>query len=282
MFKTRNNLIKGNLIDTLALDVLDAAKKNGFDGFTHEEIKKVKKPRTFVDSVSLDDKLRIAYKAGKQVAIVVMDEKGMNMQEFSKVFKQPFSNAESNNEAIEMVEEVGIVVICDETVGKHIQRTEMFLNSDLVAVSKVMKKLKTRKVGIENYHFDNKEYELKEIFLAVVVRMFFAADNMDDFLTTMAVSKKEFTIMCILWLSGRPMTNETISTKLVSMAGTKQSDVRSAIRILIGKKHVQSTAKDSSHVHGRKYLFTLSLQGKEVINKFIKRVTEQTMSNLYE
>lgn len=282
MLAKKSNLIKGNLIESLAIEVLASAKRKGFEGFTPEEIKKVKKPKSFVDSVGMDDKLRLAYKAGKQVAIVIVDENGMNMHDFSKIFKQPFSSIERNNESLETVEEFGVVVIADETVGKHIQRAEMFLNSDLVAVSKVMKKLKARKVGIENYHFDRREYELKEIFLSVVIRMFFAAYNMDVFLETMALSKKEFAILSIMWLAGRPVTNETMSDKLSNMFGAKPTDLRTSLKLMMGKKHIQSTSKESSHVHGRRMLFTLTLQGRDIITKFIRRVTEQTMTNLYE
>ncbi len=282
MQSSAKNIIGGQILNNLALDLLEIAKNKGFKNLTPLDIKMLRKPVKFVGSVSLDDKLRIAHKLGKQVAIVIVDENGLDGHNFSKIFKQTFSSNEQNEEAIELIDGAGLVVLGDETVGRHLQRTEMFMNTDLFEVSKVMKRIKNRKVGVENHHFDNKQHDLKELFFNTVVRMFFAACNMDDYLETMGLTKREFAILCILWLSQKPMTNDTISQKMNLMIGTKIMDIRSQLKHLQIKNFVKGVSKEISHKYGRKYLFMLSHLGKECIDNFVKRVTEQTMTTLYE
>ena len=262
--------------------MLVEGRKDKFMRLTPNEAKLVRKPQVFAEKATLDQKLAIAQKLGKRVYIVLTnDDVEINAHEFAKIFRYTFFSEERNEEAMELIDEKGVVVFGSESISRWMQRTEMFLNSDLFEITKAIKRLKGKKV-VANFGFESKENELKDIFMHTMMRMFFACLKWKTFLKFFAINEKEFTILCIIWLSARPMSNEGIRGKLESISDSKVADVRSSLKHLAIKKYIHGVPKEATHVKNRSSLWMLTEGGYECISSFVKRVTQDTITNLYE
>lgn len=262
--------------------MLTEAQKDKFMRLTPVEAKLVRKPLEFAKSSTLDEKLMIAHKLGKRICIVVInDDVEINAHEFAKIFRYTFFSEERNEEAMELIDEKGVVVIGGESIARWMQRTELFLSSDLVEISRAIKKLKNKK-AINNFNFDNKESDLKDLFMHTITRMYFASLKFKSFTKFFAINEKEFAILCIIWMSGRPMSNEGIRVKLESLVGKEATDLRSPLKHLALKKYVRSVPKEATHVKSRTMLWMLTEAGHDCIDSFVKKITNETISTIYE
>lgn len=262
--------------------MLIEGRKDNFSRLSPVEAKLVRKPEKFASTAPLDQKLAIAQKLGKRVYIIVTNDGiEINSHEFAKIFRYTFFSEARNTEAFDLIDEKGVVVFGSESVSRWMQRTELFLNSDLFEITKAIKKIRGKKVVV-NFGFDNSEYELKDMFMHTVVRMFFAAMKSKVFLKFFSVTEKEFSIISVLWLSARPMTNEGLRKKMESLGGGRVADLRASLKNLTIKKMIHSVPKEATHVKQRVALWMLTEAGHDCMNKFIKRVTEETIVNLYE
>lgn len=274
--------IRGKILDYFFEEMLIEAKSDGFMRLSAKEAGRVRNTNRFLSNSWLDEKLSIANKLNRQVYLVLIDkEKGLETRDFSKLFRKPFVSKEANKEAIEVLCEKNIIVIGSETVATHLQRLELLLSSEMYAVTKVFKKLQN-KSGITSITFNNKEYDLKDSFMRTVLRMYFASMNMDAHMKSMNLTKSDFAILSILWLSQKPLDSETIRLRLISLVNIHRADIRKLMIVLHEKQYIVTTQKESTNQKGRSKLFMLSLKGHDCIDKFIKKVTQETTSTIYE
>lgn len=270
-------------MDKFLSDMLIEARKDKFMRLTPIEAKLVRKPLKFAEKATLDEKLVIASKLGKRIYIVATDDNvEINSHEFAKIFRYTFFSKERNDDAIELIEDKGVVVFGSETISRWMQRTELFLNSDLFELSNVVKRLKGKR-GIVNFGFDKSDNALKDIFMHTAIRMYFGSLKAKSFVKLFALNDKEFSILSVIWLSARPMTNEGIRAKLQILQGLKVADIRASLKVLSLKKYIHGVPREATHANGvRTQLWMLTESGHECIEKFIRKVAEETMTNLYE
>lgn len=274
--------IRSKVLDNFLIDLLEEGRKDKFMRLTPSEARMVQKPNFFAEKATLDQKLTIAQKLGKRIYVIITNEDAdINAHEFAKIFRYTFFSEERNDEAIEFIDEKGVVVFGSESISRWLQRTEMFLNSDLYEITKAIKRLKGKKV-VANFGFQNSQHELKDLFMHTMMRMFFACLKWKTFLKFYAINEKEFSILCIIWLSARPMSNEGLRAKLENIGDVKVADVRSSLKHLALKKYIHGVSKEATHVKGRASLWMLTDAGYECINAFIKKVSQDTITNIYE
>ncbi len=275
--------LRGKILDDFAMQVFEEAKANGFMRLTPSEAKAIINPVGFLERTTLDEKMMIAHKLNKRMFVVVIDEDAkITKGDFSKIFFQTYMSEEANSAAIERIDEIGLVVIGGETIARHLQRTELFLSSDLYEISKILRKMKNKKVGVKNYHFKNNESELKNVFMHFILRCFFETMNMNTYLDFMEISRKEFGILSLMWMSGRPMDNDVLRSKLENILGTGVGDIRSSFKHLHLKRYIRGVEKEPTHHKKRIQLWMLTEAGHDCISKFIHKVTEHVATNIYE
>lgn len=263
-------------------EIATKAKANHYD-LTPSEVSVAIKPKVLANR-SLDEKLIIASKLNKRVVIVLIDKdpkKAIGNKEFSQIFRQTFISTEQNKKAAELMEDSGLVIIGNETISRYLQRAELFLNSDFIAVTKAIKRIRAKK-GFVKQTFRNDELSLKELFMHTVLRMFFCLKPMQRYLEVMQLALKEFAILATLWMDSRPLSNETIRLRVNKLCGTTDNDLRSSFKHMALKGYIVREDRESTHVKRKQGIFMLTNKGHDTIFQFIERVTQESMSNVYE
>lgn len=276
--------LNGRILSDLADEISEMVKKNHY-ALTPAEVHVARKPRIF-NRRSLDERLIIAAKLNKRVCIVVIDQKSeISNKDFSRMFRQTYLTPEKNNKAAELFMENGISIIASDTIARYMQRAELFLNSDFMAATKAMKKIRQKK-GFSNQIFSDAEVSLKDIFMHTVLRMYFAMKPMTSYLEVMSLNIKEFTILAILWMDARALSNDAICSRYERLAGEPAPNrgygLSTSFKYLGTKGYIEKEFKESTHIKEKKGLFMLTQKGHDVIFNFVKKVADETMSNVYE
>jgi DNA-binding MarR family transcriptional regulator len=275
-------ILRSRILDNLSLDIYERAKANPTK-LTPHEIRMVRHLNMFTAQTPLDEKIIIANKLGKKVMVVVIDdEKGIDHNEFMKLFRRTWLTPEQNNEAIELTEDKCLSVVSTETVARWLQKYELFIGSDMVDVARAMKRIKNKKVGIQKHHFNNEEIELKTLFFSTILRQHFAIQNTETYLTMMAIDEKQLSILSVLYLSSRPMESELVRMKMEKLLRQPVKQLRQHIIKLSKLGYIHRVEKESSHVNHRTPLWMLTFKGHELIEEFIKKVTEETIGTIYD
>lgn len=265
----------------MAIELSDRVRNGYSSRLTPNEYRLVFDPVKFSEKTSLDEKMMIAEKLGKRWMILFIDDdKGLDHMEFAKLFRQTWINEAKNSKAIEIADDKGIVAIANETVGRFIQKYELFIGSDMFEAARVMKRIKNKKVGIQNHHFNNNEFELKMIFMSTILRTFFAVAKMKEFLKYMGLHQVEFAMLCVLYLSGRPMELEMVRLKTEMMLNRHIQ--RLMVKRLGHKNYIHIVEKESTHIVHKAGLWMITHKGQECIQDFIRKVTEETIGKSYE